>query len=108
LLVAGAVVLVLLVIMFARQVESVRADRRRERVRAELGPVFSNFFDAEYPVRLAEQLRPAFLRMDGAHRPVAAVLVTDLVRDASPSRCPFCSRVSRIAGRRSGSRPSER
>jgi HEAT repeat protein len=83
--VATAVIVVLIAIGFARHLESVRADRRRERVRGELEPVFSRFLETEDRVRLADELRPAFMRMDAAHRPVAAVLVTDLMREASPA-----------------------
>jgi HEAT repeat protein len=45
--------------------------------------VFSRFFETEDRARLAQELRPAFLRMDAAERPVAAVLVTDLMASAS-------------------------
>src|SRR5262249_1262366 len=54
--------------------------------RVELVPVFSRFLENEDPDQLAAELRPAFLRMDAAHRPVAAVLVTELMQDASPSQ----------------------
>jgi HEAT repeat protein len=86
LLVATLVILVLIAIALARHFESVRADRRREHVRAELEPVFTRFFENEDPARLADGLRPAFLRMDAAHRPVAAALVGDLMQAASPSQ----------------------
>jgi HEAT repeat protein len=81
-----AVILVLIAIGVARHLETVRADRRLGRVRDELGPLFSRFLSAEHPVGLAEELRPAFLRMDAAHRVVAALLVTDLMADASPAQ----------------------
>jgi HEAT repeat protein len=84
--IATAVIVVLVAIGVARHFESVRAGRRRERVRAELGPLFSKFLHSQYPVRLAEELRPAFLRMDAAHRPVAAVLITDVMSQASPAQ----------------------
>ena len=84
--IATAVILVLIAIGVSRHFESVRADRRRERVHAELGPVFSRFLQSQYPVRLAEELRPAFLRMDAAHRPVAAVLIADLMSRVSPAQ----------------------
>ena len=48
--------------------------------------MFSRFLESEDQGRLASELRPAFLRMDAAHRPVAAVLVTDLMRETSPSQ----------------------
>ena len=79
LVVATAVIVVLIGIGVTRHLESVRADGRRERVRAELEPVFSRFFITEDRTRLAEELHPAFMRMDAAHRPVAAALVTDLM-----------------------------
>ena len=77
-----AVIVVLIAIAMARHLEWVRADRRREYVRVELEPVFSRFLKTEDTVGLAEELRPAFLRMDAAHRPVAAVLVIDMMREA--------------------------
>jgi hypothetical protein len=86
LVVATAVVVFMLAIAFSRHLESVRADRRRERVRAELGPVFARFLENADSVRLAEELRPAFLRMDAAHRPVAALLTIDLMGEASWSQ----------------------
>src|SRR5262245_30516908 len=85
--VAAVVILVVIAIGVARHVEWVRAAHRRERVRGELEPVFSRFFDSQDRSRLAEELRPAFLRMDAAERPVAAVLVTDLMQQA-----PFAER----------------
>jgi hypothetical protein len=69
---ATVVIVVLLGIVVARRLEGARADRRREHARGELGPVFSRFLETEDPVRLADELRPAFLRMDAAERPVAA------------------------------------
>lgn len=84
--VGTAVVLVLVSIGVSRHLESTRADQRRKRVRAELGPVFARFLETEDRDRLAAELRPAFMRMDAAHRPVAAVLVTDIMRDASASQ----------------------
>jgi HEAT repeat protein len=80
--VAVAVTLVVIAIGVWRHLEWVRTTRRRERVRGQLEPVFSRFFASEDPSRLAEELRPEFLRMDAAERPVAAVLVADLMRDA--------------------------
>ncbi|MBV9335535.1 MAG: HEAT repeat domain-containing protein [Solirubrobacterales bacterium] len=48
--------------------------------------MFSRFLETEDRVRLAEELRPAFMRMDAAHRPVAAVLVTDIMGQATWSQ----------------------
>ena len=84
--VAAAAIVVLVAIGVARHLESVRVGRRRDRVRAELGPLFARFLQAQHPVGLAEELRPAFLRMDAAHRPVAAMLITDVMTQASPSQ----------------------
>src|SRR5215471_9601203 len=85
-----AVAAVLMIVIFAIgatwRLRSARADRRRERVRAELEPVFARFFETEDRARLAEELRPAFMRMDAAHRPVAALLVSDLMQAASWSQ----------------------
>jgi hypothetical protein len=87
LIVTTAVVVVLLLLVVARHLEAARADRLRVRVRSELEPVFSRFLETEDPVRLGEELRPAFLRMDAAERPVAAVLVISLMREStSPSQ----------------------
>jgi HEAT repeat protein len=86
LIVAAAVVLVLLAIVVARHLEWARAERRREHVRAELEPMFARFLETEDPVRLAEELRPVVLRLDAAHRPVAAVLVINLMHDAALAR----------------------
>jgi HEAT repeat protein len=84
--VTTAVIVVVIAVGVSRHFASVRADRRRERVRGELEPVFSRFLETEDQGRLAEDLRPAFLQMDAAHRPVAAVLVTDLMEEASLSQ----------------------
>src|SRR5262249_47142608 len=84
--VSAAVIVVLIAIGVARHVEWVRAARRRERVQAELGPVFRGFLGTYEPAGLAGELRPAFMRMDAAHRPVAAVLITDLMHCASPAQ----------------------
>jgi HEAT repeat protein len=84
--VGTALIVVLIAIGVARHLEGVRHERRREHVQLELEPVFSRFLESEDHVQLAEDLRPAILRMDAAHRPVAAVLVTDLMREASPSQ----------------------
>ncbi|MBV9941539.1 MAG: HEAT repeat domain-containing protein [Solirubrobacterales bacterium] len=81
-----AVIVVLVAIGVSRHLARARASRRRERVRNELEPVFSRFLETEDRVRLAEELRPAFMRMDAAHRPVAAVLVTDIMGQATWSQ----------------------
>ena len=80
---ATAVILVLIAIGVARHIEVVRTERRREKVRGELGPVFSRFLETQDSTHLAEQLRPAILRMNAAHRPVAAMMAIDLMREAS-------------------------
>jgi HEAT repeat protein len=80
--VATVVVLVVIAIAVSRHLEWIRFEHHHERVRAELEPVFSRFFEDEDPARLADELRPAFLRMDAAERPVAAVLISDLMQDA--------------------------
>jgi HEAT repeat protein len=86
--VGTAVIAVLIGIGVARHLQGVRDDRRRERVRSELEPVFSRFFATEDHMQLADDLRPVFLQMDAAHRPVAAVLVTGLMQRAVPSQKP--------------------
>ena len=96
--VAAAAIVVLIAIGISRHLETVRADRIRERVRAELEPIFSKFLESADQDRLASELRPAFLRMDAAHRPVAAVLVTDLMRKASPSQTEQLRRALDEAG----------
>jgi HEAT repeat protein len=83
---ATAVIVVLIAIGVSRHLESVRVERRRKRVRAELGPVFSAFLQDQYPMSLADELRPAVMRMDAAHRPVAAELVADVMSRASPAQ----------------------
>jgi HEAT repeat protein len=83
--IAAAVILLVIAIGVARHVETVRADRRRERVRGQLEPVFARFLDTDDAAHLAE-LRPAFMRMDAAERPVAAVLVSELMEEASPAQ----------------------
>ena len=82
--VAGAWVVFMMALVVARHVEWARAARHRARVQAELGPVFARFLESDDHARLAEELRPAFLRMNAAERPVAAVLVTELMGDVSP------------------------
>lgn len=80
---AASVIIVLVAIGAARHLESVRADRRRERVQRELGPMFSRFLETDDSSHLAEELRPAILRLDAAHRPVAALMTIDLMHEAS-------------------------
>jgi hypothetical protein len=82
LVVGTAVIVVLLGIVVATHLEGVRAARRRERVREELEPVFSRFLETNDAGLLAEQLRPAVLRLDAAHRPAAALLTIDLMGGA--------------------------
>src|SRR5262245_57284109 len=84
--VAGAWVVVLLGIVVVRHLQWARAARRRDQVQDELGPFFARFLESGDHARLARELRPAFMRMDAAHRPVAAVLVTDLMRRVSPAQ----------------------
>ena len=83
---ATALVVLLLAIVVARHLQWVRHDRIRGRARSELEPVFSRFLETGDHGQLAEQLRPAFMRMDADERPVAAVLVTDVMREAPPSQ----------------------
>jgi HEAT repeat protein len=83
---ATVVVAVLLTMLMVRHAGSARADRIRERVRGQLGPVFSRFLETDDPVHLADELRPAFMRMDAAERPVAAVFITEVMREATPSQ----------------------
>jgi HEAT repeat protein len=80
--VAAVVILIVMSIGISRHLEWIRVARHRERVQGELEPVFARFFESEDPIRLAEELRPAFLRMNAAERPVAAALVTDLMQQA--------------------------
>jgi HEAT repeat protein len=81
--VAGVWVVFMFVLVVVRHLQSRRAAGRRERVQRELGPVFSRFLESDDHARLARELRPAFMRMDAAERPVAAVLVTELMEAAS-------------------------
>jgi len=99
---ATLAILVLSAIGVSRHFEWVRAARRREEVADQLGPVFSRFFESQDPGRLAEELRPAFLRMNAAYRPVAAVLwrVRCWGESAPAGRRRFCSSASRIVGPR--------
>jgi len=84
--IAGAWVVVLLALVVARHLQWARAERRREQVQGELEPVFSRLLEGEDHVLLARELRPAFMRMDAAERPVAAVFVTDLMQQVSPAQ----------------------
>jgi hypothetical protein len=84
--VGAAVVLALIGLGVAVHLERVRHERRREHVRKELQPVFSRFLQTDDATNLAAELRPAFLRMDAAHRAVAASLIIDVTRQASPAQ----------------------
>lgn len=81
--ISAAVILILIALGVARRIESARVERRREHVWGELGPVFSRFLESQDSARLATELRPAILRMDGAHRPVAAMFAIELMDEAS-------------------------
>jgi HEAT repeat protein len=83
--VAGAAVLALLGLVIARHLEWGRAERARERVRGMLEPVFSRFLETQDP-HIAEELRPAFLRMDATERPIAALLAIKVLAEASPDQ----------------------
>jgi HEAT repeat protein len=96
--VATAGVLILLAIVVAGRVEWARHARLRERARGELEPIFARFDGTEDQGGLAEQLRPAFMRMDAAERPVAAMLVTDLMREAPRARREMLRRELEKAG----------
>ena len=91
-------IVVLMSILIVRHGEAARADRVRERLQHEFGPVFSRFLESEDPVHLAEALRPAFMRMNAAERPVAAVLITDVMRKASTSQKEQLRRALEAAG----------
>ena len=93
-----AVVLLLMAIGVRQHLERARAGERRERVRAELEPVFSRFLETDDEERLAAELRPAFMRMDAAHRPVAAVLTTEVMQAASWSQREQLRRALEKAG----------
>jgi HEAT repeat protein len=83
LVVATAVIVFLLGLVVARHLERARAARRRETVARELEPMFARFLATEDRARLEEELRASMRWMDAAHRPVAAVLIIDLMRQAS-------------------------
>jgi hypothetical protein len=99
--IAAAVILVLMAIGVSQYFERARAARRRERVRREFDPLFARFLETEDQVRLAEELRPAFRRMDAAHRPVAAVLVADMMQECRGA-VDRGDRVYPVQGRRPG------
>jgi HEAT repeat protein len=83
LVVATAVILFLLGMVVARRLEWLRAARRRETVARELEPMFAGFLATGDRARLEDELRASLRRMDAAHRPVAAVLIIDLMREAT-------------------------
>jgi HEAT repeat protein len=95
---ATAVIVGLMTILIVRHGEAARADRVRTRLQHEFGPVFSRFLESEDPVHLAEELRPAFMRMNAAERPVAAVLITELMGEASTSQREQLRRALETAG----------
>lgn len=78
-----AAILALIGIGASRRLETVRAARRRESVQAQLAPVISRFLETEDATRLAQELRPAVLRLGPSERPVGALLTIDLMREAS-------------------------
>jgi HEAT repeat protein len=96
--VGAAVIVTLIGLGVARHLGEVRAERRREHVHKELQPMFSQFLRSEDATQLAEELRPAFLRMDAAHRPAAAWLTIDVMREASPSQKAQLRRELELAG----------
>ena len=83
LVVATAVIVFLLGVVVARHLEWARAARRRETVARELEPMFTSFLETGDQARLEKDLRASMRRMDAAHRPVAAVLIIDLMREAT-------------------------
>jgi len=61
--------------------------RRRERIRARLGPVVERQLTSGDPVHAAEQLRPVIAGLGRQERPVAAWILRDLTRGADePTR----------------------
>ena len=84
LVVGSAVIFALIGFGVALDLGRVRDDRRREHVHAELGPVFSRFLETDDSAHLAAELRPAFMRMDAAHRPEAALLTIDVMQRPRP------------------------
>jgi HEAT repeat protein len=86
LVIATAWIVFMIALMIMRHIESVHADQRRARVQGQLTPVFRRFLETEDRERLAEEFRPAFMRMNAAERPVAALLVTELMGQVSPDQ----------------------
>jgi HEAT repeat protein len=86
LVIGSGLILALMAVGVSRHLGRARAGRVRERVRGQLEPVFSRFLESQDQGRLAEDLRPAFMRFDRAERPVAAVLVTEVMDEASWSQ----------------------
>jgi HEAT repeat protein len=84
--VGTAIILVLMAVGVSEHVRRARAARRREHVHDELQPVFARFLETDDEQGLAASLRPVFMRMDAAHRPVAAALVTDVMGQATVSQ----------------------
>ena len=83
LVVATAVIVFLFGVILARHLERAGAARRRETVARELEPMFARFLAAGDRARLEDELRASMRRMDAAHRPVAAVMIIDLMREAT-------------------------
>ncbi|HEX4280700.1 MAG TPA: HEAT repeat domain-containing protein [Solirubrobacteraceae bacterium] len=83
LIVVAALILVLMAIGLMRHLEAVRTERHRQRLETEFGPVFSRFLETQDAGSLADALRPAFLRMGAAERPVLALLTIELMGEAS-------------------------
>jgi hypothetical protein len=86
LVVGSAVVLALIGFGVALHLRGVRDERRREHVHRQLEPVFRRFLQTDDATHLAAELRPAFMRMNAAHRPVAALLTIEVMREASPTQ----------------------
>jgi HEAT repeat protein len=86
LVVGAAVILALIGFGVALHLRGVRDERRRERVHRELEPVFRRFLQTDDATHLAAELRPAFMRMDAAHRPVAALLTIEVMHEATPAQ----------------------
>jgi HEAT repeat protein len=86
LVIGAAVILALMATGVSRHLARARDARVRERLLGQLEPVFSRFLESTDWERLAQELRPAFLRMDRAERPVAALLTIDLIQAASWSQ----------------------
>jgi HEAT repeat protein len=82
-LAAAAVTIFVLGLVVLRHLQWTRAARRREKVRAELEPIFARFLATEDQAQLEEEFHASLGRLDAAHRPVAAVLIIDLMREAT-------------------------